>query len=468
MKRFIAPLIAFLLAFAVSVIAVRLAGAQGPVSFPSAEVAEIVGPQLPAGAEPLAAWYDEESKKAGLYWANHFLSNPIHVESNHYDLVLCLYQLHNRTGDAEYLRLARAVADKWWRGPHLREGLPVEGGSIPAPRSVGFLGLTLYAMDGHPEVFGHLDRVTREWMDVRLLGKIAAPEIYTDVREEGYILLSALTLARSLPDSYPQTTWGNDLVPVTRTVTDGAARRARYLADAENVSVNYFGRLQQPDGAWLTNLWVEPFLRGVEQPFMVGIYLEAAIKLHGLTQNASVKENLKAQIVSAVEHHHRDTYVVEQTPGLTSIPRSTLYFYPREMVQDPTASDRHLTTALIHAYGYAFEITGDAKYIVWGDELWDSCFAVNPKDGFRSGLDQRYHLKLFTMEARSSGRYLAWRQGAASPTPTPSPTPVATPTPVPTPSPIPTPTPSPTPEPTPVPVATPKPCPPGWRKKGWC
>jgi hypothetical protein len=462
-KKYLAPLVAFLLAFLVSVIAVNIAGAEGPqapVSYPSAEVEFVVGPQVRSGSEPLAAWYDEEAKRAALYWADYFLTNPLHAESNHYDLVLCLYQLHYRTGDPEYQRLARLVADRWWKGPHLREGLPVEGGSIPAPRSVGFLGLMLYAMDGHPEVFGHLDRITREWVDVRLLGKLSAPEIYTDIREEGYIQLSAVTLARVLPDSYPQTTWGNDLVPVTRTVTDGAARRAKYLADAELVAVNYFGRLQNPDGAWLSNMWVEPYLRGYEQPFMVGVYLEAAVALHGLTANPVVKEGLRTQIVRAVEHLYRDCYVVEQTEGLTTIPRATLYFYPRELVQDPSASDRHLTTALIHAFGYAYKITGDVKFKEWGDELWDSCFAVVPRDGFRSGLDQRYHLKLFTMEARSSGRYLAWRLGGTN---VPSPTPTPPPSPTPEPTPTPTPSPEPTPELRPTPA-----CPKGWRKKGWC
>jgi hypothetical protein len=129
-------------------------------------------------------------------------------------------------------------------------------------------------------------------------------------------------------------------------------------------------------------------------------------------------------------------------------------------VQDPSASDRHLTTALIHAFGYAYKITGDVKFKEWGDELWDSCFAVVPRDGFRSGLDQRYHLKLFTMEARSSGRYLAWRLGGTN---VPSPTPTPPPSPTPEPTPTPTPSPEPTPELRPTPA-----CPKGWRKKGWC
>jgi hypothetical protein len=108
----------------------------------------------------------------------------------------------------------------------------------------------------------------------------------------------------------------------------------------------------------------------------------------------------------------RDTYIVRQTPGVTSIPRALLYFYPKEFIFDPTASDRHLTTSIIHTFGYAYKITGDQKFIVWGDELWDSCFAGVSRDGHKSGLDEQYHLKLFTAEFRSSGRYLAWRRSS--------------------------------------------------------
>ncbi len=438
------------------------------VAYANAEVEFIVGPQLRSGSDPAASWYDEVAARRAKFWAEKFLAEPLLVVSNHYDLPLCLYTEFYRTADPEYQRLARLVADKWWRGPNVNRGLPVAGGDIPPPMYVGLMGLTLYALDGHPEVFGYLDRVTREWMDIRLLGKINAPDIYTDMRDEGYILLAAVTLARTLPDSFPQVIWDNNLNVSTVQRADGAARRARYLADAENVAVNYFGRLQEADGSWLWRAWnPEPALQQkidarraaglsdkFEQPFMVGIYMEAAAALHGLTQSASVKEHLRGQIARHCEHLMRDTYVVAQTPSLTSIPRVLLYFYPRDFVFDPTASDRHLTTSVIHTFGYAYQVTGEAKYLAWGDELWDSCFANVPRDGYRSGLDEFYHLKLFTGEFRSSGRYLARRRGGATPPP-PSPSP--SPTPAPTPSATPTPTPAPTPSPTPVPTPTPTP-----------
>ncbi len=92
-------------------------------------------------------------------------------------------------------------------------------------------------------------------MDIRLLGKLNAPDIYTDMRDEGYILLAAVTLARTLPDSFAQVIWDSRLNVSTVQRMDGAARRAAYLADAENVAVNYFGRLQEADGSWLWRQW---------------------------------------------------------------------------------------------------------------------------------------------------------------------------------------------------------------------
>ncbi len=404
------------------------------VEFPSAEAEFIVGPQTRWGSDPLVARYDKAAARQAKYWAGKFLASPVLVNSNHYDLPLSLYTLYYRTRDPEYRRLARAVADKWWRGPHINAGGPVGGGDIPGPLYTGTLGLTLYALDGHPEVFGFIDRVTREWMDIRLVAKLGAPDIYTDLREEGYILLSSVTLARTLPDTFTQITWDNNLNTTTATRTDGAARRARYLADSGRVAVGYFGRLQQPSGAWLWRAWnPEPALAKkiaqrkasglddrFEQPFMVGIYMEAAIALHRLTQDAALKASLQEQIVRHCEHMMRDTYVRDVTAGVSTIPRVLLYFFPKDFIFDPSASDRHLTTSIIHTFGYAYQLTDDPKYIRWGDELWDSCFANAPRDGFRSGFDEPYHLKLFTAEFRSSGRYLAWRQGAL-PAPAPPP-----------------------------------------------
>lgn len=409
------------------------------VVYPDPKIEFIIGPQVRVGTDPLASFYDDAAVRRGKYWAEQFLASQIYVSSNHYDLPLCLYILYYRTGDPVFLDYARRVADKWWKGPHIRQGLPVGGGDIPGPMYTGVLGLTLYALDGHPEVFGYLDRTAREWVDIKFLSRLNAPEIYTDLREEGYAQLLAVTLARVLPDSYPQVVWDANLNVSTIQVSDGAARRARYLADVEQIAVQYFGRLQNTDGGWRWNLWVPPYTKNMEQPFMLGIYLESVVRLHQLTTNSTVKTSLASQLTRACEHLFRDTYIPTVVSGYTSIPRVTLYFWPLALnATDYQASDRHLTTSQLHAFGYAFKITGDPKYKTWGDELWDSCYRV-PGDGYSALIDLLNYLKLFTMEARSASSYLALRGGGtsqplpgATPTPTPSGTPSPTPTPTPT------------------------------------
>lgn len=417
----------------------------------------VIGPQVPSGSEPMAAWYDEASARRGIYWAEKMLAQVDTVVTfNHYDLIACLYILFYRTGNEIYQSYARRVADKWFNSEYIRGGLPVGGGSKPAPMHVGVVGMTLYALDGHPEVFGFLDRRFREEVDIRLLGKLDAPDIYGDLRDDGYIFYAAVLLGQFLPDSFPQIIWDNELNVSTVQVTDGAARRAKYKADAELAAVQYFGRLQEADGGWRWRLWnpeedikqllIKLGIEKLEQPFMLGIYLEAARLLDRVTTNTTVKENLKNQIVKACEHIYRDTYKKEIIPGRTSIPRSTLYFWPLELnVNAPdgsSGSDRHLSTTQIHAFGHAYQLTGDTRFIQMGDELWDSCFANTPTDGFRALMDHdadTHLLKLFTAEFRSSGKYLALRRAVVPlPIPEPIPSPIPAPIPTPTPQPIPT------------------------------
>src|ERR1043165_8921549 len=81
------------------------------VTFPSAQIEFIAGPQIKVGSEPIAAYYDEITMKRGKYWAEQFLSlTTILNESNQYDLPYCLYILYYRTGDVTYRDYARKVA----------------------------------------------------------------------------------------------------------------------------------------------------------------------------------------------------------------------------------------------------------------------------------------------------------------------------------------------------------------------
>ncbi len=87
--------------------------------------------------------------------------------------------------------------------------------------------------------------------------------------------------------------------------------RAQYLADIEAVSTNYYGRLQQADGSWR---WDDVdfvdsdggTLKGIMQPFMVGLLLNALIDVHRLSTNTTVKTNIQNQITKACRHLYQD------------------------------------------------------------------------------------------------------------------------------------------------------------------
>lgn len=406
------------------------------VQFPSPEVEFILGPQLKSGTDPRAAWYDEVEQRRGIYWAERMLSkdwrgatpdasDDLTVADNHYDLPRALYQVHYRTGDPKFLDLGRRTADRWWESPSIGLGddtsVPgdedaVPGNQKPPPIYSALAGLMLRALDGRPELWGFLDQKCRAEMDNWIKARVANPVLYSDLRDSGYVQLYAVLLAKVLPDAFDLYANGTDK-PSTGRVTDGAARRAAYLADAEHAAVNYFGRLQWPDGSWRWSLW-DGTMKDFEQPFMLGIYFESVTALHGLTTKADVKASLLTQLTRGCEHLYRDTYRN----------RATSYYFPLSL-QTWANEDRHLHTSFIHAFGFAYKVTGEAKWKQQGDELWDSAFGGS--DGKRALMDSVYHPKEWSMEVRTSGRYPAYTATAVAPAPVPLPTPAPQPTPAP-------------------------------------
>lgn len=397
----------------------------GAIRFPNPETAFIIGPQSPAGSDSMASYFDEVASRRSIYWAKDLLArdynnktpdgaDDLTVAQNHYDLPLCLYMQYYRTGDPALLDYARRVADRWWDSQFIGRGsAQVPGPSRPGPLYSGLSGLMLRALDGRPEMWGYIDEQARQMMNTWVVGQIQSQKLYSDLRDLGYIQLYAVMLARVLPDKFDIYTNGTDKA-ATDHVTDGAKRRAQYLADAERAAVDYFGKLQQPDGGWRWQLWQPdpaiPVGTPVEQPFMLGIYLESVVALHQLTKNEAVKASLVDQLTKACRHLYEDAYVKTQVPSQRYKYRAVQYWYPLELNKGQYYADRHLHTSTIHAFGYAYKVTGDPKYKAWGDELWDASFG--PKsDGMRGLLDSTSHTKEFTMEVRSAPRYLVWRRG---------------------------------------------------------
>ena len=399
-------------------------------------------------------------------------NSDVYVLANYYDLGLGLYTLYYRTGNPTYLAYARKVADSWWKSAHIKEGTVRTFDTYSyTPRNSSLGGLILRALDGRPEMWDWINAYTRYQFNNWLKTRTNDPQLYIGVRDGGFMLLYATWLAKTLPDSFPLQAGGIE--------TNGAVLRAQYLVDVETVSTNYFGRLQYPDGSWR---WDDNYftdddggqLRGVTQPFMVGLVLHALVDVHRLTTDPTIKSNVQLQITKACQYlfnagPYRKDEAVNGLPGKRW--RSFWYFYHGGTTVNPTKyengggsyvaaeqnwivkSERQGISTIFSAYGYAYVITGDPAFKAMGDELFESAFG-NLTDAIHNQADDS--AKNYNQNYRSGSRYLAWRLGGeTTPSPTPTPAPSPTPAPTPTPTPTPTATPSPTPLPSPSPSPTP-------------
>lgn len=365
---------------------------------------------------------------------------------NYYDFVHVSYTNYYRTGDQRFLDCARKAADSWWSQPVIDYGKQAVENSL-APRSVGLNGLMLRALDGHPEMWPWITAYVREgfaiWVS-NMTGNTTSdratyPGFYFGIRDGGFMLLYAANLAKVHPD---------------------ATVREEFRVKALHGAVNYYARLQQADGSYRWNDDDFPF-SGIEQPFMVGILNEGMIAVHRLTNDSVVK----SAILKSVEHEYAKSYnrtwgamyyFVHGTIGAGTDLRNCEAGCGNAANPYPPADlswideARQLNATAIHQFGYAYAISGDTRFVQWGDEIFNKTYSG--QDGHRGLANARG--KEFDESYRSAGRYLAWRGGVVSgPLPTPSASPVASPiaTPMPTisPTPMPVPTVLPTPAPTP-------------------
>jgi hypothetical protein len=409
----------------------------------------ITGPLTPIGN----SWFDQtQVAKAREHGAACPVTPPTDeagadnfVLLNYYDLPFSEYITYARTGDTAFQALARKCADAWWQQQSwIGEGKvrkwPDEASPPPRHASVG--GLILRALDGRPELWDWINSYTRYFFDIYVLRRLNSA-LY-DLREGAFTLHYATWLAKVLPDSFPLTAGG--------TATNGAQLRAQYLADVESAAVQYFGRTQRADGAWTWNDdWLDDdggSLVGVMQPFMVGLLLAALCDVHELTDNATVKENVKSQITRGCRHLYSDgPYIkdqIEQVSGRRV--RGFHYFYHGGTSVNPTRyekgdivfpwtaleawwlpSTRQAISTILPAFGKAFQLSGDPFFKTAGDELWDAAYSGS--DGVRAMMDGTP--KNYNQHARRVASYLAWTGG----TPAPAPTPTPPPSPLPEPSP---------------------------------
>ena len=368
------------------------------------------------------------------YHEKEFGTNLDHYFSaNYYDSALVQYINYYRSGDKRFLDYARKIADAWWHSGWIGDGTIVDGDTHLPPRAMAYGGLMLRALDGRPEMWDYLERQVRYTFDDWVYKRKNNPGLYYDIREDGYSQLYAVLLARVLPDNYALYANGT-LAPRTGMARDGAAKRAVYLSQTEDTAVNFFGRLQWPDGSWRWNEDGEQpddKLRNIEQPFMVGLYLESVILLHQLTRNPTVKASLAKQLTRSVRHLYVDAF--QRNNRVTDLPgvrwRSMFYFWGGGSVVNPTkfnppppktsananrevvAAARHFQSTVHHAFGYAYYLTGDEAFKQMGDDVFEASFG-DRVDGIHC-LAASGKAKDYDMNYRASGRYLAWRLSPA-------------------------------------------------------
>jgi hypothetical protein len=374
-----------------------------------------------------AAWsHASVSNAAADTFTDSDNSGALQTWWNYYDTAYTMYIEYYRTGNTRYLKLARKIADVWWSSDRYNYGGFVPGPLSPNPRNKAMAGLILRALDGKPKYWDGIQRRVyddfQNWVLTRIT-RSQPQQLYYDIREDGYAQLYAVMLSHVLPDSYTQYPNGTNNAPGEP--FDGASRRQWYRTHTDETARDFFGRAQQEDGSWLWDIgepieWVQ-----VMQPFMVGIYLEAAILQHQITTDQATKDSLRDQIVKACTHL-KDIWRTEAVPGMTGVTwRGHWYFYhggtpanPNQCANgcspsgepDTVPGVRHLNSEVQHAFGYAYVLTGDPAFKTHGDDMLEADFGGT--DGFYGQADTAEKPKDYNMNYRAAGRYLAWRLAA--------------------------------------------------------
>lgn len=374
------------------------------VVFPTPEIAFIIGPQLKSGsvANPWP-WFDSNAIETGTRHGSDFPAAPVnnseYINANYYDQALVQYTNYYRTGDVRYLEYARKIADSWWEGSMIRGGT-VSPSSSHAPRNASLAGLMLRAMDGRPEMWDWITAYANwhlwNWGERR----ITRETLHYGVRDGGYALLFGTYVAVVHPSQSVREEYRRRVIPVAR---------------------DYYARLQFQDGSWR---WSDPAWPEFRmQPFMVGLLLEALIAVHKITEDPVLANAILRSTENLWAMAYRGPQVVDERPEFTW----RGMWYTVYGADGPTGTSslrsggdtnsirevRQLNATVVHAFGYAYRLSGDPKHLAWGDEVFAATFGngTGPLSDRFYGLGD-FRPKEYNQSYRSAGRYLAYRAGA--------------------------------------------------------
>jgi hypothetical protein len=379
----------------------------------------IVGPQVVAGNGTTSTdinpwpWHDSNMLARGAVFAGQFTSSDQLQRDNQYDQALAHYITYYRTGDPAWLTRARTVADHWWaNSPYIQGGNYNDINNMLAPMWIGLSGLMLRALDGRPEMWPWIQWWANDygwpaWLGLRLNNST----LWYGIRDGGFMLKYAALLAIAHPDAATRATWA-------QRSTDGAVQ---YFARLQHKGTEYDGSSK---GAWVWDSQGEyNNYQHWTQPWMMGLVLEGLVEVHKRTGSATVLQS----ILDALDCLWGVCY---NTGAVSDYPSSNwraVYYgvswdtgSPVYWPMNPCGGDfpyciennRAANCLGVHAFGYAYRVTGNAMWLARGDEMFASSFGYNT--GTHPLTDQHraviyFDAKLHSQGYRTSGQYLAWR-----------------------------------------------------------
>jgi hypothetical protein len=298
------------------------------------------------------------------------------IESNYYDLALALYLLSYRTGDSNWLKGARTVAQTWANDPY---SLASTSG-IP-PRSYATLGLAVYYLDtGATQAKTVVN--SQAAAAVRWFGTFDG--INRDMRESSYALMAM----------------------IAATIIGGDDHSADALK-----SLNSFLAGQTSDGRWqnIDNCAVYGNPPGCTPMvpagyctlnYMMGLVMEALIMYDRAIGDS--------RIVPALQAAANWLWTTQWVPTVpTSSPAFGAFQYADinsgSVNTNPYAN---LSGLIVPAWGYLYSKTQVASYATQGQSILNGLVAGAGQPGVPgAGI---YNVKQFSQQFRSSPRYLGF------------------------------------------------------------
>lgn len=324
--------------------------------------------------------------------------NDEFMNRHYYDLGLVQYTNYYRTGDPAFLQYARNAMDAWYDFVSIGGRDPNPSSFGVAPRNVGLAGLMLRALDGRPDMWPWIVTYARNYYSMWLGTRLDNPQLHYGVRDGGFMLLFVSQLGAVHPD---------------------ANVRAEMHHNAVRAGRDYYARLNYPDGGWYwRDATVDDGTRFFAQPIMVGILLEGMIAAHRLTSDGAIAN----AITKSVEWLYTVGFETHETSDIAGLHWRAMAFRryrdaPQYGLRSAVGADfnrlreaRQLNAMTIHAFGYAYRLTGDPKYRVWGDDVFSATFGKQQGPGADRGWGLAdFREKEYNQNYRSSGHYLAWR-----------------------------------------------------------